>query len=287
MPLVINTNVSSLTAQRYLGNNTRDLQKTMEKLSSGYRINKAGDDAAGLQLSEKLRAQIRGSNKALDNTQDGLNVLNIADGSLQTITDSLQRIRELTVQAGNDTYNGQQRSAMQVEITQLLTDIDRIANSASFNGVNLLASTGTPANFILQVGANNTANDVINVASALGTSTAVALGITSWNGSSMSTGIPTGTAARAFLTQLDSALTAVNTKRGNLGAFVNRLEGTINNLSIGVENLSSSESRIRNVDVAMESSNLSRNQILQQASNTILAQANQAPQLALSLLQGR
>src|SRR5688572_19619983 len=139
MPLIVNTNVTSLNAQRHLSSNTNMLQKTMEKLSSGYRINRAGDDAAGLQLSENLRAQIRGSKKALDNTQDGINVLNIADGSLQTVTDSLQRLRELAVQAANDTYNTSQRSAMQVEIEQLLADIDRIALATKFNGVELLS----------------------------------------------------------------------------------------------------------------------------------------------------
>lgn len=286
MPLVINTNVMSLTAQRNLGNNTNMLQKTMEKLASGYRINRAGDDAAGLQLSEKLRAQIRGSKKALDNTQDGMNVLNIADGALQTITDNLQRVRELAVQSANDTYNTAQRSALQVEIVQMLSDIDRIANSTTFNGVDLLSSA-TPSTFILQVGANNTAGvDTIDVATALGTSTSAVLGINTWNGATLTSNIDTGSNARTFIGLLDTALTNVNTKRGNLGAFVNRLEGTINNLSIGVENLSSSESRIRNVDVALESANLTRNQILQQASNTILAQANQAPQLALNLLKG-
>ena len=286
MPLIINTNVSSMSAQRNLSVNTQMLSKTMEKLSSGYRINRAGDDAAGLQLSEKLRAQIRGSQKALDNTQDGLNVLNIADGALQTITDSLQRIRELTVQAGNDTYNTAQRSAMQVEMTQLLLDIDRIANATKFNGVDLL-SASTPAAFVLQVGANTTANvDTIDVASALGTSTAAVLGVALWSGAALTSAVDTGANARTLMAQIDTAITTVNTKRGNLGAFVNRLEGSINNLSIGVENLSASESRIRNVDVALESSNLTRNQILQQAANTILAQANQSPQLALSLLRG-
>lgn len=291
MPLIINTNVSSMNAQRYLGNNTSALQKTMEKLSSGYRINRAGDDAAGLQLSENLRSQIRGSQKALDNTQDGINVLNLADGAMQTMTDNLQRIRELTIQAASDTYNATQRSAIQGEIVQLLADIDRIASSTTFNGVSLFPTAAT--SFILQVGANSTANvDTIDVGAALGNATSNGLGITSWNGTALTVnmavnGTAGGNVARTFLGQVDAAILAVNTRRGNLGAFVNRLEGAANNLSISVENLSASESRIRNVDVAMESSNLTRNQILQQASNTILAQANQSPQLAIQLLQGR
>lgn len=284
MPLVINTNVSSLNAQRSLSMNTNMLGKTMEKLSSGYRINRAGDDAAGLQLSEKLRAQIRGSQKAFDNTQDGINVLNIADGSLQTITDSLQRIRELAVQASNDTYNTAQRSAMQVEIEQLLKDIDRLSFASQFNGVYLLSSA-SPTQFVLQVGANNSTNDQIDIASALGDSKASTLGISGWDGTTLASALVNGTAARNLLSQVDTAIDAVNTKRGVLGAVVNRLEGAANNLSIGIENLSASESRIRNVDVAMESSNLSRNQILQQASQAMLSQANQTPQLALRLLQ--
>ena len=285
MPLTINTNVISLTAQRYLGANSMSLQKTMEKLSSGYRINHAGDDAAGLQLSENLRAQIRGSQKALANTQDGINVLNLADGALQTVTDNLQRARELAVQASNDTYNTSQRSAMEVEMTQLLSDIDRISAATKFDGVDLLSSS-SPANFILQIGANNVAGvDTIDVASALGDSTATTLGIASWNGTNITNPIDSGANARSFLSEVDTALTALNTKRGNLGAFVNRLEGAVNNLSMGVENLSASESRIRNVDVAAESANLTRNQILQQASTTILSQANQTPQLALQLLK--
>jgi flagellin len=287
MPLVINTNTASLSAQRYLGNNTMALQKSMEKLSSGYRINRAGDDAAGLQLSEKLRSQIRGSQKAMDNTQDGVNVLNIADGALQTITNNLQRVRELAVQAGNDTYNTAQRSAMGVEIVQMLTDVDRIAKATKFNGVDLLSSS-SPSSFILQVGANaETGVDTIDISVAMGDSSANTLGVTAWSSASgLTSSITTGEGARSLLTQIDTALTAVNTKRGNLGAFVNRLEGSINNLSVGTENLSASESRIRNVDVAFESANLTKNQILQQAASTILAQANQTPQLALTLLKG-
>ncbi|HEY9688306.1 MAG TPA: flagellin [Coleofasciculaceae cyanobacterium] len=296
MPLIINTNVSSLTAQRHLGLNTNMLSKSMEKLASGYRINRAGDDAAGLQLSENLRAQIRGSKKALDNTQDGLNVLNIADGAFQTITDNLQRARELVVQANNDTYNTSQRAAIETEITQLFKDIDRIAQAAKFNGVDLM-SASAPASFILQVGANNVANvDTIDVASALGTSLAEALFATAlataiWTSTvgtlqTALSGAAPHTAASTMLSQIDVAIATVNGKRGRLGAMVNRLEGAVNNLSVSIENLSSSESRIRNVDVAEESALLTRNQILQQAASTILSQANQTPQLALQLLKG-
>ena len=282
MPLVINTNVLSLNAQRHLGNNTNALAKSMEKLSSGFRINRASDDAAGLALSESLRTQIRGSEKALGNVQDGMNMLNVADGALQTIQDNLQRMRELTVQAANDTYSTAQRTAIATEINALISDIDRIANSTKFNNISLLADAGVPANFYIQVGANgDNTNDRIDVASALGDMTTGGTTVDVGAASVASNG-----AAQTYLGDIDDAITAVSTKRGNLGALVNRLEGTANNLAIAMENFSASESRIRNVDVAAESANLVRNQILQQASNTILAQANQTPGLALQLLQG-
>ncbi|MEM0950990.1 MAG: flagellin [Cyanobacteria bacterium P01_H01_bin.74] len=277
MSLVINTNTGSINAQRYLTNNTNSLQKSMEKLASGFRINKAGDDAAGLALSETLRAQIRGSQKALDNTQDGINVMNIADGALQTITDNLQRMRELAVQAANDTYSATQRTSMQTEYDQLASGITQIASAAEFNGINLLDGTSTLVN--LQIGANTTAGvDTFNVSAVFADSQAAALGVNAGS-------LANNANSLAAITALDTAINTVNTRRGNIGASVNRLEATAANLAISVENLSSSESRIRNVDVAMESANLSKYQILQQASQAMLAQANQSPQLALQLLR--
>ncbi|MGE0201177.1 MAG: flagellin [Candidatus Melainabacteria bacterium] len=282
MPLTINTNTSSLNAQRLLGINTNMLNRSMEKLASGYRINRAGDDAAGLMISETLRAQIRGSQKALDNTQDGINVLNIADGAMQTITDNIQRIRELTVQAANDTYATAQRSAIAVEIDALRADIDRIANSVEFNGTSLLAAAGVPANFNIQVGPNNVAaNDTIDVITALGDTTTGAAGLNLTAAS-----VATNAAANVYLGVIDTSLAALNTQRATLGSFSNRLESAAANLGISIENLSSSESRIRNVDIASESAKMTQSQILQQASATILSQANQAPGLALKLLGG-
>ena len=278
MPLIINTNIGSMNAQRYLGNNTNALQKSMEKLASGYRINRAGDDAAGLALSESLRSQIRGSQKALDNTQDGINVMNIADGALQTITDNLQRMRELAVQASNDTYNATQRTSMQTEYDQLASGITQIASAAQFNGITLLdGNTGT---LTLQIGANTVANvDDFDVSSLFIDATSATLGVDAST-------LDTHANAQTAIAALDTAIDSVNTARGNLGASSNRLESNATNLSTNIENLSSSESRIRNVDVAMESANLSRNQILQQAASAMLAQANQSPQLALQLLKG-
>jgi len=284
MPLVVNTNVISMTSQRHLGINTNMLNKSLEKLASGYRINRAGDDAAGLMISETLRTQIRGSKKALDNVQDGLNMLNIADGAFQTIQDSIQRIRELTVQAANDTYATAQRSAIAGEIDQLQTDIDRIANSVQFNGVQLLSATA-PANFFLQVGANSSATlDRIDIIGALGDTTAttgLALPLAG------NTTVDTHANAQTYLGVIDTALSTLGTKRATLGAMVNRLEAAGANLGIAIENFSASESRLRNVDVAAETAEMTRNQILQQASATVLTQANQVPQLALQLIRGQ
>ncbi|WP_373531248.1 flagellin [Vampirovibrio sp.] len=275
MPLVVNTNVASMNAQRYLTNNTNGLGKTMEKLASGFRINRAGDDAAGLQVSEKLRAQIRGSQKALDNVQDGINLLNIADGAMQSITDAVQRMRELAVQAANDTYSTAQRSAMQTEYDSLASGITQIAQAAQFNGIHLLDGSA-PSEVNLQITANQGGNaDDLDIKDGL-------LDITSVDtaGSLLSHG-----SAQTAISTLDDALDDINEARGKLGAFTNRLEYTAQNLATNIENTSASESRVRNVDVAMESSNLARNQILQQAASSMLAQANQSPQIALSLLR--
>lgn len=286
MSIVVNTNVMSMNAQRLLGKNTKALSSSFEKLASGFRINRASDDAAGLQISEILRTQIRGNEQSLNNVQDGINVLNTVDGAFETVTNNLQRIRELAVQGANDTLSASQRSAINQEIDQLATDIDRISLSTSFNGKTLL--DGSLSSFTLQVGANAGATaNTINIASVGGVNTfgdiggsTLGLGAT---GSSV--GVATNASARATISVVDTALNTINTRRAALGAITNRLETTAQNIAIAVENFSASESRIRNVDVAKESAELTKNQILQQASSTILSQANQSPQLALSLLQ--
>lgn len=284
MPLTINTNVMSLNAQRSLNQNTNRLNKSLERLSSGYRINRSGDDAAGLQISETLRSQIRGSKKALDNTMDGLNLLNIVDGAYQTIQNNLQRIRELSVQGANDTYATSQRTAIAQEIDALRADIDRIANSTQFNGVDLLTSAATlPTNYFIQVGANTTVNDEISLLAAMGDTTTV----TGLNGLSAASGLfVSNTAVQTYIGNVDAALDALNTRRSTLGSMINRLESVTSNLNINIENLSASESRIRNVDVASESAAMIQGQILQQASVSILSQANQVPQMALQLISG-
>jgi len=282
MPLNINTNVSSLNAQRYLNANSNQLSKSMEKLSSGYRINHAGDDAAGLALSEKLRSQIRGSQKASDNVQDGINVLNIADGAMQSVTDYLQRMRELAVQAGNDTYNSAQRSSMKAEFEQLASGIDQIAEATQFNGVYLLKGSSAASSMKLQIGANSGSGvDVLDIGStgAFGSLKASVISVSGLALSSNST-------ALSALTKLDAAISTVNSRRATIGAMTNRLETTATNLATNIENTSASESRIRNVDVASESAKMSQYQILQQAAAAMLSQANQSPQLALELLKG-
>lgn len=279
MSLVVNTNVASLNAQRYLKNNTSFLNKSLERLSSGYRINRAADDAAGLQISEALRGQIRGVSQAINNAEDGNNLLSIAEGTLSVVQDNLQRIRELTVQAANDTNGTAQRDAITQEINARIADIDRITAAAEFNDIKLL-STSTPASLRIQVGANEVvAEDTLNIASALGDATASTLGVGSVD-------VSTNSAALAFLATVDDALDEVGRRRALIGAQQNQLDSAISNLNITLENFQASESRIRNVDVAKEASQLTKYQILQQAAAAILAQANQTPALALRLIGG-
>ena len=278
MPLVVNTNVSSINAQRNLANNVMSLSKSMEKLSSGYRINKAGDDAAGLTISENLRAQIRGSKKAIDNVQDGINVLNIADGALNSISGNLQRMRELAVQAGNDTNSAASRTAMKTEFDALSTEITRISDSTNFNGVNLL--DGSTATINIQLGPGSAAASNVLAVAQFGDIDATALGVLTG-----ATPLATNANAIATIALVDTAIGTVNTRRSGIGAVANRLENAASNLMSSVENLSAAESRIRDVDVAEESANLVRNQVLQQASAAMLSQANQQPSIALSLLK--
>lgn len=281
MALYINTNISSLQAQRYLAQNTLAVNKYMEQLSSGYRINHAGDDAAGLTISEGLQTQINGSQQASQNVQDGMNVLNIADGAYQVIENNIQRIRELTVQAGSDTNGTSQRTAINNEINVLRADIDRIANATQFNGINLIGSTTTLTSFVLQVGPNApAATNTINIFSALGDGSTDAGGLNLG-----AAAIVDNTSAMAYLGTIDTALSALNAKRATLGALSNQLQSASQFLSIDIQNLTASNARIQDVDVAAASAELTQNQILQQASASILAQANQAPQIALQLLK--
>lgn len=285
MPLYINFNQSAAAGQRNLDNVQRSLATAQQNLSSGFRINRASDDAAGLQISERLRSTLRGTLKAQDNVQDGINVLNIADGALGQITENLQRMREITVQAANDTLGATQRTAIMDELLQLQQDITRISDSTSFNGVSLL--NGSQTNFYIQLGSGSTAtNDVINLATVAGATNpfadidAAALGVASANLT-----VATNGAALTTIAALDTAITTVGTRRSLMGALTNRLQGALTNLQVSYENTGASEARIRNVDVSRETTRLASFQILQQSGISMLSQSNQSPSSALSLLR--
>ena len=285
MGLVVNTNLPSLIAQRNLLQNSSKVNKSMEKLSSGLRINRASDDAAGLSISETLRTQIRGNKQAIANAQDGINILQVAEGGLSVVAENLQRIRELTVQAANDTNATNERTAIAQEVNQRMEDINRIATTLKFNTVTLL--DGSAANFTLQIGANEVASEnTLVIGDALLTSTITALSL-SFGLVTVSTGgyFQSGSTARNFLATVSDAITELQSIRGLIGAYQNRLESTTESLSIAMENITATESQIRDLDIAEETANMTKNQILQQAALGVLAQANQAPTLALSLLQ--
>ena len=281
MALTINTNVASLNAQRNLGKSQGALNLSMKRLSSGLRINSAKDDAAGLAISDRMTAQIRGLNQAARNANDGISLAQTAEGALQETTNILQRMRELAVQSANDTNTDADRNSLNAEFSQLINEIDRIAETTSFNGKVLLSGgfSGSANAAVFQVGAN--AGETIAV--TIGAATAANLG----SGTHISaTGISTGAAAGSAISLVDAAIGQVDTIRGDLGAVQNRFESTIANLSNVSENLSAARSRILDADIAQETSDMTKYNILQQAGVSILAQANQAPQLALSLLQG-
>ncbi|GAV22550.1 flagellin N-terminal helical domain-containing protein [Carboxydothermus pertinax] len=272
MGLRINNNIEALNAWRALNNTSSALQKSMEKLSSGLRINRAGDDAAGLAISEKLRGQIRGLNQAVRNAQDGISLIQTAEGGLNEVHNILQRMRELAVQAANDTLTTQDRGAIKQEIDQLAQEITRISNTTEFNTKKLL--NGSVKGMLFQIGANANQNislTIVNIA-------ATALSVNAL-------GVSTAASAANAITKISNAIDTISNVRAKLGAVQNRLEHTIANLSTAAENLTASESRIRDVDMAQEMMNFTKNQILQQAGVAILAQANQAPQAVLQLLR--
>jgi flagellin len=266
MSLRINSNVDAVQAHRHLSSTSDAISKSMERLSSGLRINKAADDAAGLGISEKMRSQIRGLAQAQRNIQDGVSMVQTAEGNLDEVHSILQRIRELAVQYRNGSLSSAGKNAIQSEVDQLSAEITRIGNAAVFNGVSLL-SAATSVTF--QVGAND--NETISISFS---SLATAVGNAYSN------------MATASLAAIDAAVDAVSAMRSGLGAVQNRLEHALSVTGVYQENLTSAESRIRDVDMAEEMVTLTKNQILQQAGTAMLAQANQAPQSVLSLLRG-
>ena len=266
MSLRINTNIEAFNAHRQLAATSDRASKSMERLSSGYRINRAADDAAGLAISEKLRGQIRGLSQAQRNAQDGVSLVQTAEGSLNEVHSMLQRVRELAVQYSNGTLSTSDKAAITAEAAQLQSEIERIGTTTNFNGIKLLDGSASTVSF--QVGAND--NDQITV-------TTESLG-----GKVGSIDVSQTSAISA----IDAAIQNVSTLRSTFGAVQNRLEHTLNNISTYQENLTASESRIRDVDMASEMVEFSKDQILQQAGTSMLAQANQAPQGVLSLLRG-
>jgi flagellin len=284
MSIVVNTNVSSILVQRSLQTSTNGIGKSLEKLSTGYRINKAADDAAGLTISESLQAQARGAQVAGQNAQTGINLLQTAEGDLAIIQDNLQRVRDLAVQAANGTNGTAERAAIEAEVQARVDEIGRISDSSSFNNIKLL--DGTQASLSIQLGANSAASlNAIDIATATaGTNPLDDAGATALGINDVSTAFGSTTTAASYIDTVDDAISTVSTRRSAIGSLQNRLESAISSLNIQYENMSASESRIRDVDVANEAAALTRNQILQQASATLLAQANQAPAIALSLI---
>ena len=273
----LQTNLPSMNALRNLRSMQESMQSSLTRLSSGYRINWAGDDAAGLAISEKLRASIRSLGQAERNANDGLSVVHTAEGSMQEISNMLIRMRELSVQAANDTLGSNERGYLDQEFDDLKSEIDRIVSTTEFNGQKLMDGTISATGLDFQVGFRNSANDRLSMSVAnMGSD---GLGLTT------ATGIDTKTGAQAAMSTIDSALSSLSTQRAQLGAIGNRLQSTISNLDMARENLTAANSRIRDVDVAMETSNLARSQVLVQAGVSMLAQANAAPQMTLSLLQ--
>jgi len=290
MTRIENTNVPSLIAQTRLTQNTDILHKAMERLSSGYRINRSSDDAAGLSISENLTSEIRRMQQASRNTQDGIGLLQVAEGSLSVIEENLQRVRELTVQAGNDTNSTTSRQAISNEIQTLLGDIDRIAQSSNFNGYMLLDGSPKPEAYI-QIGPNsNATTNVVDIAPVLQDSSSQGLTLvggatTAGFANIVAVNLSNSTNALNFLQDIDNALDKVSLMRANIGSYQNKLQSVSDNLSASINNFTQSNSQIRDADVAAESATMSQAQVLTQASTMILSQTNQLPQMILQLLK--
>ncbi len=281
--MIINHNMNALNAHRNMGINTTSAGKSMEKLSSGLRINRAGDDAAGLAISEKMRGQIRGLDQASRNSQDGISLIQTAEGALNETHNILQRMRELAVQASNDTNIQDDRAQIGKEITELQKEINRIASQTEFNKKKLingsLSGADGNASVLLQVGANSKQTVTLKIA----TMTVSALGVSA--GKIVISDSTSAASITAMIDTINTAIDSVSGERAKLGAMQNRLEHTIANVNTSSENLTAAESRVRDVDMAKEMMSFSKNNILQQAAQAMLAQANQQPQGVLQLLR--
>lgn len=275
MALIVNTNVASINAQRNLGVNTAQLEGSVARLSSGLRITRAADDAAGLGISETLRAQIRSINQAVRNANDGISMLQIADGGAENIGNLLARMRELAEQSASGILGSTERSYLDQEFVALRSEIDRISAVTEFNNVKLLSGTGNDS-LSIQIGFRSSANDTLTL--ALNDLDTTQLSLTSVN-------VSTSANALSALGNIDSAISAVASARANIGSLQNRLDAAVQNLQVASENITAAESRIRDADIAFETAKFVRNQILVAAGTSILAQANTLPQQALTLLQ--
>ena len=286
--MVINHNMSAMYSNRTLGVTNSNIQKDMEKLASGMRINRAGDDASGLAVSEKMRSQIRGLNQASQNASNAISFIQTTEGYLQSTTDIVQRIRELAVQSSNGIYTDEDRMQIQVEVSQLVAEVDRIASQAQFNGMNMLTgrfakSTGentVTASMWFHIGSNMDQRTQVFI----GTMTSTSLGLKELGSETIMSLAAPDDANRAIGT-LDEALKKLNKQRADLGAYQNRLEHTVNGINIGAENLQAAESRIRDTDMAAQMVEFTKNQVLTQSGTAMLAQANAQSQNVLSLLR--
>jgi flagellin len=273
MGLFVNTNVSSINAQRQLFNSGNSLSTSFERLSSGFRINRAADDAAGLQITDRITSQIQGLNQAVSNANDAISLAQTAEGALDEVTRGLQRIRQLAVQSQNGINTSADRLALQKEVSAIKAEISRVAQTTQFAGVDVL-SGGYSAAFLVGANAGQTISVNLSRTGGFGAS-----GLSLTN-----TTVATAAGASAAIASIDAAISTIGATRADLGALQNRFTSTIRNLSNISENLSGARSRIRDTDFATETAELTRNQIIQQASTTVLSQANQRPQAALSLL---
>ena len=286
--MVINHNMSAMFADRQLGVTGLSLSKDMEKLSSGEKINRAGDDASGLAVSEKMRSQIRGLNKASENALNGISFIQVAEGYLQETTDIMQRIRELAVQSSNGIYSDEDRMQIQVEVSQLVAEVDRIASQAQFNGMNMLTGrfaqsqgeNAVTASMWFHIGANMDQRMQVFI----GTMTASALGVRDVASEDVLS-LSTPELANRAIGTIDEALKKINKQRADLGGYQNRMEYAVKGLDIAAENLQASESRIRDTDMAKQMVEFTKNEILQQSGTAMLAQANTQSQTVLSLLR--
>ena len=281
MPQVINTNMMSLNSQRSLNRSRMSMQTSLERLSSGLRINRAKDDAAGLAITERITSQIRGLDQAVRNANDGISLLQTAEGALAEVENALQRMRELAVQSANGTYDASDRASLHDEFEALRQEVIRISDVAEFNNINLL---GTNGSISMQVGWENGANNIITFGRMdIATESIGSGGIA--NAVSTTVDISTAASAQAVMSLMVSAIDNISNLRADFGAVQNRLESAVRNMENVIENQSAARSRIQDADFARETANLTRTQILQQAGTAMLAQANQVPQGVLSLLQ--